>query len=445
MRVKRYLVDTMPDAMQKIRSELGKDAVILNTKEVKTGGFLGLFSKKKIEVIAAIDSASQSSSSVKSTTAVSGNQPPVSMEGKGRYPMNAYASIHHGSTQPKQAATQESQASAVALLEQEMDRQAPSKAAVEQNQPAESAVNASSAKGSSPETMNSQLWTELRQLKEMLNEMNQDRHAQRHALPVELIGYQSRLKQHGVSESLVKQIMKQASETLKQNSDSSERAARSAVEAAIHAILSKERVQGVRMETKIVNIVGPTGVGKTTTIAKLAAEQVLRHHRKVGFITSDTYRIAAVDQLRTYANILNVPMEVVFSPQEFVKAFEKLQDCDLIFMDTAGRNYRNEMYVSELNSLLAAQKENETFLVLSISAKYEDMKVITENFSKFKLDKVLFTKMDETDSYGSILNLAHDFPLQFSYLTNGQNVPQDIEKLDVDRLIDKLLGEQTDG
>ena len=159
----------------------------------------------------------------------------------------------------------------------------------------------------------------------------------------------------------------------------------------------------------MVHFVGPTGVGKTTTIAKLAAEQVLKYHRKVGFITSDTYRIAAIEQLKTYATILNVPLEVVFSPQDLTKAFHNLEECDVIFMDTAGRNFRNEMYVSELNSLLKTQGNSETILVLSLTTKYRDMRAITNNFNKFKLDKVLFTKMDETDSYGAIVNIVHEF------------------------------------
>ncbi|MFH5183187.1 hypothetical protein ACHHV8_11460 [Paenibacillus sp. TAB 01] len=167
---------------------------------------------------------------------------------------------------------------------------------------------------------------------------------------------------------------------------------------------------------------------------------MLKYHRKVGFITSDTYRIAAVEQLRTYATILNVPLEVVFSPQDLPKAFEQLKDRDIIFMDTAGRNFRNEMYVSELNSLLHAGGKSETFLVLSLTTKYKDMKAIADNFSKFKLDKVLFTKMDETDSYGAVVNLVHDFQLQLSYVTNGQSVPDDISELSEQHIVDLLLG-----
>jgi flagellar biosynthesis protein FlhF len=215
--------------------------------------------------------------------------------------------------------------------------------------------------------------------------------------------------------------------------------ARRLLKAELLSVLKRRSVEPLRLDTRIVHFVGPTGVGKTTTIAKLAAEQVLKHKRSVGFITSDTYRIAAVEQLKTYANILNIPLEVVFSPLDLPKAFEKLADRDVIFMDTAGRNFRNEMYVSELNSLLRTQERYETYLVLSLSMKYNDMSAITHNFSKFGLDKVLFTKADETVTFGSIINLLYDFDLSLSYLTDGQNVPDDIRPMDVDKLADWLL------
>jgi flagellar biosynthesis protein FlhF len=216
------------------------------------------------------------------------------------------------------------------------------------------------------------------------------------------------------------------------------------VRAFLLETIKSDVFKNIGADTKVVHFVGPTGVGKTTTIAKLAAEQVLKHHRKVGFITSDTYRIAAVEQLKTYATILNIPLEVVFSPQDLNKAFQQLKDRDVIFMDTAGRNFRNEMYVSELHALMQSKGKSETFLVLSLTTKYKDMKAITDNFSKFNLDKVLFTKMDETDSYGSIVNLLHDFPLKLSYVTNGQNVPDDITVADEQAIIGLIMGAARD-
>jgi len=197
----------------------------------------------------------------------------------------------------------------------------------------------------------------------------------------------------------------------------------------------------ISRDARVVHFVGPTGVGKTTTIAKLAAEQTIKRGRNVGFITSDTYRIAAVDQLRTYANILNVPLEVVFSPMDLPKAYKGLSDRDLILMDTAGRNFRSELHVSEVISLLQSNEPNETVLVLSLTGKTTDMAIIAERFSKYGIQKVLFTKLDETSVYGAIMNLVLKHGLHPTYLASGQNVPDDIERFKAGKYVELLLGD----
>lgn len=153
---------------------------------------------------------------------------------------------------------------------------------------------------------------------------------------------------------------------------------------------------------------------------------MLKEKRKVGFITADTYRIAAVEQLKTYANILNVPFEVVFSPKEIPQAMERLSGCDLIFVDTAGRNYRNDEYVQGIRDLVVADQNSLNFLVLSLTSKYSDMKTIIRNFDDVPVSRVIFTKADETDAYGAMLNVAFETELSISYVTTGQNVPDDI-------------------
>jgi flagellar biosynthesis protein FlhF len=265
-------------------------------------------------------------------------------------------------------------------------------------------------------------------------------HANVTAVPEIFKKYEQRLVEHEVIPSLASRIITQAMvDVTERNEELSESVVRDSIASQLSQIIIKPGRKSLLPTTKVVHFVGPTGVGKTTTIAKLAAEQVLKHNRKVGFITSDTYRIAAIEQLRTYATILNVPLEVVFSPQELNKAFQNLEDRDIIFMDTAGRNFRNELYVSELNSLLRTKGDSETFLVLSMTTKYRDMKAITDNFTKFNVDKVLFTKSDETDSYGAVVNLMDEFNLGLSYITHGQNVPDDINEVNEMKFIDMLL------
>ncbi|MNI43937.1 Flagellar biosynthesis protein FlhF [compost metagenome] len=138
---------------------------------------------------------------------------------------------------------------------------------------------------------------------------------------------------------------------------------------------------------------------------------------------------------------MNVPLEVVQSPGDVQRAFQRLNDCDLILMDTAGRNYLNEIYVAELHSLLSPSENSETYLVLSLTSKAQDMKKITEHFSRYGLDKVIFTKLDETESVGPMFNLMNDYPLKLSYITNGQNVPDDLILSNQEMLIDMIMGD----
>lgn len=412
MRVKRYVVDSMPDALQKIRTDLGKDAVILNTKEIRSGGFLGLFGKKKIEVIAATDAGqaqpappAMSPAAMKTTTA-SGSQLAKLIE----------------------------EASAAAAKRSVAVPSSPTALMEEPIVPPVSRPSMVRERGKED-----LLLDEIKVMKEMMAKLTASA-VEKPRYPEPILKFERLLLEHEVSPDLVEKLLSKAAEEFDgEFSPKSDDYAFELIKQQLKDILYTPNTKGIASDTRIAHFVGPTGVGKTTTIAKLAAEQVLKANRKVGFITSDTYRIAAVEQLKTYANILNVPLEVVFSPQELARAFQSLQDCDIIFMDTAGRNFRNQMYVSELNALLQSKGKSETYLVLSLSSKYKDMKAITDNFAKFRLDKVLFTKMDETNSYGSIVNLLYDFPLQLSYITNGQNVPDDIIETNEDRLIDLLL------
>ncbi|MDR6552801.1 flagellar biosynthesis protein FlhF [Paenibacillus qinlingensis] len=432
MRVKRYVVDSMPDALQKIRTDLGKDAVILNTKEIRTGGFLGMFGKKKIEVIAAIDAANP-----KPIPAPQRVAPQPLSQSKVNNPMALNKTSTYQSDfpdvpdvlAPKSLQNEPVALSPVAAPEKVMNP-------TQQQAYSPSSVH-SSARAS---VKDEQLMDELKQMKEMMKKLTAV--TDEGKLPEALQKLEQRLYDQEVNPDLVRQIMDEVMADFQLADEPvTEEAAHQLVRSKLGEIFQTDQSKHISAQTRVVHFVGPTGVGKTTTIAKLAAEQVLKYQRKVGFITSDTYRIAAIEQLKTYATILNVPLEVVFSPQDLTKAFQNLAECDIIFMDTAGRNFRNEMYVSELNALLKTQGNSETILVLSLTTKYRDLRAITNNFSKFKLDKVLFTKMDETDSYGAILNVVHEFSLKLSYVTTGQSVPDDIAEMNEWQIIDLLLEE----
>jgi len=188
----------------------------------------------------------------------------------------------------------------------------------------------------------------------------------------------------------------------------------------------------------VIALIGPTGVGKTTTIAKLAAQHALVQKKPVGLITMDTYRIAAVDQLKSYARIIGIPIEVVHNQAEIGPALARLAGCSLILIDTAGRSQKNVMQVSELKSLVDAAK-CETHLVLAASTRERDLLDQVERFSGAGVDRLIFTKLDETITCGTLFNMATTTGIPLSYLADGQKVPEDIEVATADGLIDRVL------
>ncbi|CAM3891586.1 flagellar biosynthesis protein FlhF [Cohnella lubricantis] len=534
MKVKRYLVNDLPEAVQMIRSELGSDAVILNTKEIRIGGFLGMFRKKRVEVIAAVDEAAakpkprqqakasplasapavlasaatakqtaQASAAVAAVAAAGASWPAAAEAGggiaiaaepeapaaawvppavaRGRYsaaapsaPPQANAAAKPApqtiaaAAPPRAAADEEAAMEILAALAQAAKPEAkapamaeeaaaarPALAAIEpaatQAVRAESPLTAVSANAaeaypsgkSNPEANSdtAALLQEIRAMREMM--LQASRQQMFRSLPDEVMALSRQLAKQGVDPKYVQQFAEEVGERLAAKEESGEAAAMEEARAVLRQWLLPAAGTGISETTRIVNFVGPTGVGKTTTIAKLAADQAFVHRRSVGFITADTYRIAAVDQLRTYADILNIPLEVVFSSSELTRAYNKLEERDLIFMDTAGRNYRNELFVSEVNSLLAPGQQAESMLVLSLTHKYDDMRQVAEQFAKYGVRRLLFTKLDETDSVGCILNLAREFGFEITYITCGQTVPDDIRSFDPDEIVGRLLGEIT--
>src|SRR5690606_21264640 len=211
----------------------------------------------------------------------------------------------------------------------------------------------------------------------------------------------------------------------------------------IKAFLTKEfsalPFGGISNAKKYINVLGPTGVGKTTTIAKIAARALLEDKKKIGFITTDTYRIAAIEQLRTYANLLQAPVEIAYNSKDFEEAILKMEDRDLIFIDTAGRNYKEMKFVEDLKRLIDFSLDMESFLVLSVTSKGEDMKTIIDRFTTFPIEKFIFTKVDETGSVGPMFNLMKQYSIGTAYYTDGQEVPEDIVEAELDKMLNLLL------
>lgn len=198
-------------------------------------------------------------------------------------------------------------------------------------------------------------------------------------------------------------------------------------------------------EKRIIQFVGPTGVGKTTTLAKVATKYMLEEKKKIAFITLDTYRIAAIEQLKTYARILQVPLEVAYSVQDYEQALRKFADYDVVFVDTPGRNFREVQYIQELKQLTKVKAEQvATYLVLSLTAKAEDVSDIFTQFNALPIEQVIFTKMDETLTYGSVLNILLQGQISLAYVTNGQDVPDDLIIPSSHWLSERILGAYED-
>lgn len=458
MKVKRYVVDTMPDAMLSIRTELGSDAVILSTKEIKIGGFMGMFRKKKIEVVAAVENGKGGRPSAQSGSSApaAAPQPQVPVPA---VPRSALSSAYKRTASPASPnpavtalAVNESRPPGT-LAELAAEISASHTAGTErpvlsfQERPEEEAVIPSvrAIEHTAPRTgersapAGEEVLRELKEMKDWVQRLARQTEGEL-PVPEPLKELRERLLLQETESDLVDEWISQVlSKWEEAGRDWDEEQFREALRDTIRSFLAPLVRPGISPQTRVVNIAGPTGVGKTTTIAKLAAEQLFRGGRKVGLITADTYRISAVEQLRTYASILNIPLEVVQSPGDMQRAMSRLESCDLILMDTAGRNYRNGMLVAELQSLLAKEEHTETILVLSMTSKTKDMQTITEHFDKYRLDKLIFTKLDETESCGPLFNLLRQHPFAVAYITNGQNVPDDMRPASADYLVSLLL------
>ena len=243
--------------------------------------------------------------------------------------------------------------------------------------------------------------------------------------------------EENLARDLVYRLRQQAGADVADDADRSRQLLTGMVERELHC---SGPIQVLPQKQKVVALVGPTGVGKTTTIAKLAANFRLRDGIRMGLVTVDTYRIAAVEQLRTYAEIIDLPMQIVTTPPEMRRAIESFSGMDLILIDTAGRSPRDELKIQELKQLLEAARVNEVHLVLSLTSSLKSLQSTVRNFTAADISSLILTKLDEADSLGSILSLNREVSLPVSYLTTGQNVPDDIEPAAHDRLARLILG-----
>jgi flagellar biosynthesis protein FlhF len=262
-------------------------------------------------------------------------------------------------------------------------------------------------------------------------------------LPGELVPIYSQLVEADIPEVLARRLMRHVAETLEPDQFEQAESIRGALcEAVAQCIPVAPPIQSVVGVRRVVALVGPTGVGKTTTVAKLAANFKLAHGVRVGLLTVDTYRIAAVEQLKTYAEIIDLPLGVVNDPSEMTRALDELGDVDLVFIDTAGRSPRDEVKIRELNAFLLQARPDEVHLVLSAVAGQRSLRAAVERFAMVQVDRLIVTKLDEADSLGGVLAVLGLSSRPVSYLTTGQAVPDDIEPADRMRLARLILKQE---
>jgi flagellar biosynthesis protein FlhF len=287
------------------------------------------------------------------------------------------------------------------------------------------------------------LTTEMSALKSMVKDLVTHTRSQRAPqVPEDLFDYYMQLIENQVADELATDIIRTIQKQVRPEQYSQADVMREKIAEQLEKLLP---TCGPIKRTKasgphVVALVGPTGVGKTTTIAKLAANLKLREKHRVGLITLDTYRIAAVDQLKKYAEIIGSPLRVVLSPEDLTAALLSMRDCDYVLIDTAGRSPNDTMKLNELKSLLAIAEPDEVHLVLSTTNSEDAIQLAINRFSDVGTDKIIFTKLDEASHVGVVLNVVRKVNKSLSYVTTGQDVPDDIEVGRGRRLAQLILG-----
>lgn len=381
MVIKKYLVKNMNEALTRIRYELGKDAIIISQRKVKESGIKGYFMPKLIEVTAALENNK--------------------IDKKNKFNIENKNQIDFKDS--------------IDSIKKIIDDSKDSK--IDKAQQINKEVNL---------TNTDNIKEEVKEIKDLLNRVIKNTNKEEEKDIV--LEY---LKDMDIDDEIIKEILTNKYDNIDEFKKYFKELLENEIEVCTESLSGK------------VVLVGPTGVGKTTTIAKLAGRLALIEKKKVGLITIDTYRIGAVEQLKTYAEIMNIPFKVVITLKEMEDAVSELENCDVILIDTTGRSSKNTMQISEVRAFTQKVNADHIALVISGTTKNRDIQTIINGYSEIGYEKMIITKLDETSSYGCIYNIIKKAQKPIAYITTGQNVPDDIRiplKSEISKLI---LGEET--
>lgn len=416
MTINKYQGKTKEEAIEKAKQELGAGAVVLNVKELKPKGMFKMFKNTTYEVTAAMEEkerfinplpAMEKTKPLHDTISLAADEK-ISIPGPQEKQTKEKVTAGGGETDSMREFEKESKNEGLEKRLENLSNILEKQLSAEENRQDEKTETPTASK-------------EEIQFVKML--------------------YRT-LLENDVNEKYVNQIVDEAEKVLHSGSS---------VDYILSNIYQKLILKFEQPDTidlsgkkpRVIFFIGPTGVGKTTTLAKIASRYKVDKEKKVAFLTADTYRIAATEQLRVYANILDAPMSIIYSAEEMNDAIERVSDYDLVFVDTAGFSHRNEDQCADMKKLIEGLDENyekEVYLVLSATTKYRDLLEIVDIYKEIAEYKLIFTKLDETITYGNILNIKLYSGAKLSYMTTGQNVPDDIEVFDTQKIVKQLLG-----
>lgn len=488
-KIRTFRAASMPEALELVRRELGAEAVILHTREIARRRFLPWQKiRHDVEITAGVGESSRTASTVASAspgTAAPRGTVPATASTKtfattrtaprspaqttspdaeaARAPRTPSARVA-ASTSPKSpiargtAGPNDSEVdSGFGSLRRSLDRIAfdLSRAADSDDAPAAQTARAPHAGRNAtsiphPAIPRTRLATEdfaarLDAIEQLLASLQRSAASNRFAdaVPTELAGVHAALLDAEVDDELARELVLRLRRAIPAEQLENEARTQALLAGLIEAELPCCGPIVLRPgRRQVVALVGPTGVGKTTTIAKLAADFRLRQGAKLGLVTIDTYRIAAVEQLRTYAQIIDLPMQVVTGPGDMRRALDELQGLDLVLVDTAGRSPRDDVQLRDLQRLLTECPIDQVHLVLSLTAGTRHLQETARTFAAAQATALILTKLDEAAGLGPALSLARTVGLPVSYLTTGQDVPDDIEPADPSRLARLILGRE---